>query len=277
MVRLTNTYGVPAGSVLVGTDGSSWSQAALVVALDMAGSAGRPLTLIHVGDTDPSGQDVLTRARAEAARRAPELEIHAVLRAGDPREVLVASTEHAAVPVVGSRGRGPTRSLLLGSVSVAVTRRAHCPVVVVRPHHPGLVRQRVLVGADGSPESRPTLAFAFQQALSRRLPLTRPARCRGLARRPRGAPAAGRRGYGRTARELLGRGHAGRGDPRSRRGRPGRGVPPHEPAGAGFTPRWHHPTFRLGRGGRTGAVPGRRRSHGNPSGDQPRLTPSVMD
>lgn len=161
MVRLTNTYGVPAGSVVVGTDGSSWSQAALVVALDMAGAAGRPLTLIHVSDTDPSGQDVLTRARAEAARRAPELEIHAVMRAGDPREVLVASTEHAAVLVVGSRGRGPTRSLLLGSVSVAVTRRAHCPVVVVRPHHPGLVRQGVLVGADGSPESRPTLAFAF--------------------------------------------------------------------------------------------------------------------
>jgi nucleotide-binding universal stress UspA family protein len=33
--------------------------------------------------------------------------------------------------VIGSRGRGPIKNLLLGSVSADVMRRAPCPVVVV--------------------------------------------------------------------------------------------------------------------------------------------------
>ncbi|MGZ5400489.1 MAG: universal stress protein [Nocardioides sp.] len=57
-------------------------------------------------------------------------------------------------------------------MSLAITRQAACPVVVVRPHHPGVVRQGVLVGADGSADSSPTLEFAFRQASVRRLPLT---------------------------------------------------------------------------------------------------------
>jgi nucleotide-binding universal stress UspA family protein len=74
--------------------------------------------------------------------------------------------------VVGSRGRGQLRSLLLGSVSVALVRHAHCPVVVVRPENVGTVRNGVLVGIDASAESRPVLEFAYRQASLHDLPLT---------------------------------------------------------------------------------------------------------
>ena len=64
------------------------------------------------------------------------------------------------------------RSLLLGSVGVALTRHASCPVVVVRPGNPGLVRHGVLVDVDGSERSRGALEFAFRHASLRGLPLT---------------------------------------------------------------------------------------------------------
>lgn len=172
MARVTDRYGVPAGTIAVGVDGSPGSEVALHAAVDAAVAEHRPLTIVHVAGSAPMGPLVLTDARVAAEKRAPGLEIHLVLRVADARDVLVAVSEHAATLVVGSRGRGPTRSLLLGSVSLSVTRRARCPVVVVRPHHPGLVRRGVLVGADGSPASTPTLAFAFRQASVRRLPLT---------------------------------------------------------------------------------------------------------
>lgn len=59
-----------------------------------------------------------------------ELVIHSVLEMRDPREVLIDLSAKAAMIVLGSRGRGPVRSLLLGSVSVAVSQHARCPVSV---------------------------------------------------------------------------------------------------------------------------------------------------
>ena len=74
--------------------------------------------------------------------------------------------------VLGSRGRGHVRSLLLGSVGTALVRHAHCPVVVHRPGNPGIVRNGILVGVDASPESRTVLEFAYREASFRDLPLT---------------------------------------------------------------------------------------------------------
>ena len=91
---------------------------------------------------------------------------------GDPRVTLVELSEVAHIVVMGSRGRGPLRSMLLGSVSSGVAKRASCPVVVCRPLGPNTASRGVVVGADGTPESLPVIEFAFAQASLRRLPLT---------------------------------------------------------------------------------------------------------
>ncbi|MFC6286311.1 universal stress protein [Nocardioides sp. GCM10027113] len=183
---------VPAGTIVVGLDGSHSSGRALGWAIDQAVLEHRPLTLAHavvpegavwldasgndhrvgVETTRTEGHDLLNRAREEIDRRAPGLEVHEVLRVADPRDLLLALSEDAAMVVVGSRGRGPVRSLLLGSVGVAVTRHARCPVVVHRPGDPSRVRHGIVVGVDATPAARTTLEFAYRQASLRDLPLT---------------------------------------------------------------------------------------------------------
>ncbi len=50
---------------------------------------------------------------------------------GKPVDALVALSEEVDLLVCGSRGYGPVRSVLLGGVTHALIRRAHCPVLVV--------------------------------------------------------------------------------------------------------------------------------------------------
>jgi nucleotide-binding universal stress UspA family protein len=58
-----------------------------------------------------------------------EVEIDAVV--GDPAEVLVDLSRHIDLLVCGSRGSGPVRGVLLGSVSRRIVREVHCPVTVL--------------------------------------------------------------------------------------------------------------------------------------------------
>lgn len=187
-----DTTPIPAGSIVVGLDGSASAERALAWAVEQAVVEKRPLTLVHavspVGSVwmDQAGIDhrigletmrtsaleLLDAARAQVQRTAPDLVVHDALRFADARDALLELSETASMIVVGSRGRGPVRSLLLGSVGLAVTRHAACPVVIHRAGHPGLVRNGVVVGADGSAGSRATLEFAYRQASLRGLPLT---------------------------------------------------------------------------------------------------------
>ena len=58
-----------------------------------------------------------------------DVEIDAVV--GDPAEVLVDLSQHIDLLVCGSRGYGPVRGVLLGSVSRRIVREAHCPVMAL--------------------------------------------------------------------------------------------------------------------------------------------------
>ena len=179
-----------AGSIVVGVDGSESSQRALAWATDQAVAERRGLTLAHAihavtpAYTDAAivfpaearatlqaeGRKVLEAARKKVEATAPNLEIHEVLEFLDPREMLLEMSQDAAMVVLGSRGRGKIRSLLLGSVGVALVRHAHCPVVVHRPGRAETVRNGILVGVDVSEESGTVLEFAYREASLRDLP-----------------------------------------------------------------------------------------------------------
>ena len=157
------------GSVVVAVDGSDDALRAVRWAADQAALERRRLAVVEVGDAAGAAADA---ALASARAQHPGLTLLAHAVQGDPRQVLVQASAHAYMLVMGSRGRGGLRSLLLGSVSAAVARHASCPVVVCRPTAHTPVRAGVVVGADGTPDSLAVIEFAYRQAYLRGLPLT---------------------------------------------------------------------------------------------------------
>jgi nucleotide-binding universal stress UspA family protein len=86
---------------------------------------------------------------------------------GDPVTVItgVAENEHAALLVIGTRGRGPLAAAILGSVSAGAVSRSACPVMVVpegsslRPGHP------IVCAVDDSPAARSATRAALWLSL----------------------------------------------------------------------------------------------------------------
>lgn len=113
-------------------------------------TAGRPVYVLEAFDR--AFKKAAADARALLARRWPNAKVAVVDQSPADAVIDEARRVRARVIIVGSRGFGPARRLLLGSVSRAVVRRAACPVLVVnrRPHH---VR-RLVIGLDGSINAR---------------------------------------------------------------------------------------------------------------------------
>ncbi len=175
---------------VVGVDGSDGARAALAWALADAGRRGVPVEVIssfpiQMFLNDPFTlddrqleavrADTLERARAEveevrAATGTPDVPVDVVVVVGPPAPVLLAAAEDAGMLVVGNRGRGAVRSLVLGSVALSCVTHARIPVVVVRPAPAELTRTsdggpgRVVVGLDGSPASTTALERAAREA-----------------------------------------------------------------------------------------------------------------
>ena len=138
--------------IIVGVDGSGHSRRALEWAVSEAATRHAPLTVLTVqqavagywgGPVPYAGDSELTdQARKEvqketddvldefdAGSRPPSVTVQAVT--GLPAEELLAAAQDADMLVVGARGAGGFKRLLLGSVSTHVTHHAHCPVVVI--------------------------------------------------------------------------------------------------------------------------------------------------
>lgn len=117
-------------------------------------------------------QTLLTHVHHIVTARAPDLDVVEALVIGDPRQVLNEASKRASMLVLGSHGRGPMTSLQLGSVSLAVSRNAGCPVVILRPQKPDTEGNGIVVGIGGHERNLAPLEFAYLQASLRSLPLT---------------------------------------------------------------------------------------------------------
>jgi nucleotide-binding universal stress UspA family protein len=136
---------VPVGRVIVGVDGSVHSRAALFVAAEEARLRGATLQVLHAVYWDRIGTELITPTSEQLLEWGHKL-VDAELAAtavygeptvvpGHPGEVLVRHSGDADLLVLGTRGRNPAASLLLGSVSEHCVRHARCPVLVTRADH----------------------------------------------------------------------------------------------------------------------------------------------
>ncbi|MFF5989592.1 universal stress protein [Prauserella flavalba] len=137
--------------VVVGIDGSPLSERAIGHAFDEACFRGVELVAVHTwSDADT---EVFSEARmafdwepmrdAEERRLAerlagwrehyPDVTVRRVLVKDRPRHELLEWSRRAQLVVVGSRGRGGFRGMLLGSTSQALIHNAECPVMIARP------------------------------------------------------------------------------------------------------------------------------------------------
>jgi nucleotide-binding universal stress UspA family protein len=134
--------------IVVATDGSPGSELAVTRAIELAAGLGATLTFVSVvPETGFSANPVsgapeaatATGGRAAvraAVQRATEAGVQAEFEylEGDAADAIVAAAQQrqADIIVVGSRGLGALRSLVLGSVSREVVDRADRPVLIVK-------------------------------------------------------------------------------------------------------------------------------------------------
>lgn len=137
-------------SVVVGVDGGEDAADALVLAFELASAQFRPLEVVYaIGDPwlspypDMVTPDLVTASLDASGllldellegygAKFPDVVVRRRVMQETPTQALVDASATASVVVVGCRGRGGARSLVLGSVSRSVVERAHSTVVVSR-------------------------------------------------------------------------------------------------------------------------------------------------
>ena len=166
--------------VLVATDGSERARVALdlvaamrlepgtaVEILDvyeplMLGIEIPPETLVAL-ERDTTAGIAADLEKAKARLASPSRCVETVMRRGRAPSEVVRESEatKSDLIVLGSRGRGPIATMLLGSVAAEVVDRAHCPVLVARRD----TLERILVADDGSAASASAVKIAAQWSI----------------------------------------------------------------------------------------------------------------
>jgi nucleotide-binding universal stress UspA family protein len=179
--------------VVVAVDGSPAARVAVDWAARDAALRRVPLTIVHViapldigpwvdlpltpefwEDRDRHGRRVLEKALATVndalADSDEELLIDTRLVHDAIVPTLVDMSKESDLLVVGCRGFGGVKGLLLGSVSSGLVHHAHCPVAVIHDEDPMMdhpAMAPVAVGIDGSPASELATEIAFDEASRR--------------------------------------------------------------------------------------------------------------
>jgi len=172
--------------ILVGYDGSSDARRAGRWALDEAARTQAPVEFCYAynwpayvpagammpasavwpdGDTDQAITDMVEGVALSAAETHPTVTVSTVITRTPAVPTLTERSAGAGLIVLGSRGHSAVAGLLGGSVTIDVSSRAHCPVVVVRGKTAD--NDPVVVGVDDSPYAETALAFAARQAAGR--------------------------------------------------------------------------------------------------------------
>jgi nucleotide-binding universal stress UspA family protein len=84
-------------------------------------------------------QDTERTLGQRVARLSSRLESEGTLYSGRPADVLIGLSETVDILVIGSRGYGPLKAVLLGGVSGQIIRSAACPVIVIPRRAPTAV------------------------------------------------------------------------------------------------------------------------------------------
>lgn len=127
--------------ILLATDGSPGAERAADFAASLAIRYHARITVLHAFAA-ASGPPAWSRAAAQAALAALAerlaglgvAEITPDLAEGPAPNVILGAADNVRpdLIVMGARGNGTWSGLTLGSVSMAVTQRAECPVLIVR-------------------------------------------------------------------------------------------------------------------------------------------------
>ncbi|HEY3419945.1 MAG TPA: universal stress protein [Methanomassiliicoccales archaeon] len=136
--------------ILVPTDGSEYTRAAISKGLELAKLMGADVTALYVVDQtsfinfpmdstvvsvysllEKEGKDAVDYVKSEGEKLGVKVTV-SIVEGAPARKIVEASSDHDLV-VMGTLGRTGFSKLLLGSVAERVIRFAKCPVLVVKP------------------------------------------------------------------------------------------------------------------------------------------------
>lgn len=184
-----------ANGIVVGVDGSPYSDAAVRWAVGEAVLRNHLLNIVNVisplvggwsgawgaplpEDVGPWQEQQAHGLIKEAVRIARDsaggaaVRIRTEAQFGPLVPTLVDMTKHAKMVVVGCRGMGAFSRAVLGSASTALIHHSHCPVAVLHGEAPQeRAHAPIVLGVDGSTASEGATALAFEEASLRKTEL----------------------------------------------------------------------------------------------------------